>query len=65
MVRVDLVKIGRQTTQAQKLTLGEIKHLIFLTSPATELNFVDVRSSAARFFAQALGYPGAETMHAY
>lgn len=65
MVRVDLVKIGRQTTEAQELTLGEIKYLIFLTSPAAKLNFVEIWSSAARFFAQALGYPDAETMHAY
>lgn len=41
MVRVDLVEIGRQTTQAQKLTLGGIKYLISLTSSAAKLDFVD------------------------
>ena len=42
MVRVDLVKIGRQMTQAQKLTLGGIKYVIFLTSSAAKLNFVEI-----------------------
>lgn len=41
VVRVELVRVGKQTTQAQKPTLSKIKYLVFLTSFATKLMFTE------------------------
>lgn len=42
VVRVELVRVGKQTTQAQKPTLSKIKYLVFLTSFATTLMFTEI-----------------------
>lgn len=42
VVRVELVRVGKQTTQAQKPTLSKIKYLVFLTSFATKLMFTEI-----------------------